>query len=81
MRHSYANGFGPLSFESKKHDYDWTFYRHDGTGRDTYISYDNGAFQHQRHLSGKSTYPDTSLGNKYTRDIHPPITSKHINYH
>jgi len=44
MRHSYANGFGPLSFESKKHDYDWTFYRIDGTGRDTYISYDNGAF-------------------------------------
>lgn len=44
MRNSYANGFGLNSFETKKNDLSWQFYQNDGTGRDTYISSDNGGF-------------------------------------
>ena len=79
MRNSYACGFGLNSYEYKKNDILWQFYQNDGSGRDTYISNDNGGFQKPRHITGKPIN-DLSKNSLYQRDPHHEITGKHINY-
>jgi len=53
MRNSYANGFGLNSFDNKRYDLAWTYYKNDGSGRDTYISFDNGGFHKPRPTAPK----------------------------
>jgi hypothetical protein len=79
MRNSYANGFGLNSFDNKRNDLAWTYYKNDGSGRDTYISFDNGGFHKPRPTAPKMGN-EQSLNNTFSHDAHPQLHGKHINY-